>query len=63
MKPKKYDYEKLYQKWYKVVWPNFVFYFYLVAALAGAVVGFILGLDEDVIVAICYAVASLLVGF
>lgn len=38
MKPKKYDYENLYQKWYKFIWPNLCLYVPIVGGLVGAII-------------------------
>lgn len=61
MKPKKYDYEKLYQKWYKVVWPNLCFYVLAVGALAGGVISFIS--EEDIVVSLCIFASGLIAAF
>ena len=61
MKPKKYDYEKLYQKWYKVVWPNLCFYVLVVGALAGGVISFII--EDDIVLSLCILTSGIIAGF
>ena len=61
MKPKKYDFEKLYQKWYKVVLPNLCFYLLAIGGLVGGVVSFID--EEDIVISLCILASGIIAGF
>lgn len=61
MKPKKYDYEKLYQKWYKTILPNLCFYLLAIGGVVGAVLSYIS--EDDILISICVLVSGIISGF